>query len=374
MNEFGEKMVMRPFPPFFPLLRWFALGAVFLVILLPAATAEVAIKSGDKIAFYGDSITVGGWINISGYVRRVMAGLEVNGVEGDAVPAGIRGAWSAGLLGALDTKVLAKKPRWMTLFCGADELWPQHSREEPDGEPHAGVGDASLESYQRNISQIVTTTQAAGIQTVLLTVPCRGDDPESAENVRLAPYNEFLRTLAKEKKCLIVDLAPAFLEGMKAEKARQLALAPGKKPVDLHHGGDGVHMRVRGDMLIATGILQAFGLNAAQLKKAQDVWDAEIQAARTVKASLQDYAKAQAQAKAEQAVKDKAEADELAARQAAARAKAEQAAKIKAAAAAKADAEAEKIKARRATPAAPVSETSPAGPPAPEPAEPPASQ
>ena len=118
---------MRTFPPFFPVLRWFALGAVFLVILLPVATAEVAIKSGDRIAFYGDSITGGGWINISGYVRRVMAGLEVNGIEGDAVPAGIRGAWSADLLGALDTKVLSKKPRWMTLFCGADELWPQHS-------------------------------------------------------------------------------------------------------------------------------------------------------------------------------------------------------------------------------------------------------
>ena len=72
MNDFGEKMVMRPFPPFFAVLRWLSLGAVFLVILLAAATAEVAIKSGDKIAFYGDSITAVSYTHLTLPTKRIV--------------------------------------------------------------------------------------------------------------------------------------------------------------------------------------------------------------------------------------------------------------------------------------------------------------
>ena len=55
------------------------------------ATAEIAVKSGEKIAFLGDSITQGGWSNPAGYVRLVIAGLEANGIKAEPVPAGISG-------------------------------------------------------------------------------------------------------------------------------------------------------------------------------------------------------------------------------------------------------------------------------------------
>jgi hypothetical protein len=35
---------------------------------------------------------------------------------------------------------------------------------------------------------------------------------------------------------------------------------------------DGVHMNPLGDMMMATGVLKAFGLTEEQLKKAQDKW------------------------------------------------------------------------------------------------------
>ena len=38
---------------------------------------------------------------------------------------------------------------------------------------------------------------------------------------------------------------------------------------------DGVHMNHEGNRVMALGVLQAFGLNEAELKKAQEAWDAK---------------------------------------------------------------------------------------------------
>ena len=66
------------------------------------ANAEIIVKSGEKIAFLGDSITQGGWSNPAGYVRLVIAGLEANGVKAEPVPAGISGHKSDQMLARLD--------------------------------------------------------------------------------------------------------------------------------------------------------------------------------------------------------------------------------------------------------------------------------
>ena len=81
----------------------------------PHLVAEIKVKSGDKIAFLGDSITQGGWSNPAGYVRLVIAGLEANGVHAEPVPAGISGHKSDQMLARLEKDVLSKKPQWMTL-------------------------------------------------------------------------------------------------------------------------------------------------------------------------------------------------------------------------------------------------------------------
>ncbi len=75
------------------------------------ATAEISVKSGDKIAFLGDSITAGGWGNPAGYVKLVIAGLEANGVKAEPIPAGISGHKSDQMLARLDKDVLSKKPQ-----------------------------------------------------------------------------------------------------------------------------------------------------------------------------------------------------------------------------------------------------------------------
>jgi len=39
--------------------------AFFATVFVQTCAVEIVVKSGDKTAFCGDSITVGGWINIT---------------------------------------------------------------------------------------------------------------------------------------------------------------------------------------------------------------------------------------------------------------------------------------------------------------------
>ncbi len=244
------------------------LAALALIALASGqlALAEIAVKSGDKIAFLGDSITQGGWRNATGYVRLVMSGLEANGVKAEAIPAGIGGHKSNDMLARLERDVISKKPQWMTLSCGVNDVW--------HGKRGIALDDAALTggtygpdaagrgTYQKNIAQIVEKASAAGAKVVLLTATVIHENLDSAENAQLAPYNAFLRAFAQEKGLALADLNALFHERIKAENK------PGQKVLT----SDGVHMATEGDKLMAVGVLRAFGLDAAQLKTAQDAW------------------------------------------------------------------------------------------------------
>ena len=236
------------------------------------AHAEIAVKSGEKIAFLGDSITQAGWGDATGYVKLVMAGLAANGVNAEAVPAGISGHKSNQMLARLDHDVLSKKPQWMTLSCGVNDVWHGANGVRLDDadaaanptEPPKG-GEPERGTFKKNITAIVDQATAAGVKVVLLTATVIHEKLDNAENAKLAPYNEFLRALAQEKKLRVADLNAMFQERIRA------ANTPDKKLLT----SDGVHMNPQGNRVMALGVLQAFGLNEAELKKAQEAWDAK---------------------------------------------------------------------------------------------------
>src|SRR5581483_2334806 len=87
------------------------------------ASAEIIVKPEDKVAFLGDSITAQGWGNPAGYVKLVVAAFEANGIKITPVPAGIGGHKSNDMLARVDRDVLSKKPQWMTLSCGVNDVW-----------------------------------------------------------------------------------------------------------------------------------------------------------------------------------------------------------------------------------------------------------
>ena len=220
-----------------------------MLVSTPALRADILVKTGEKVAFMGDSITEGGWGNPKGYVRLVISGLAANGVTVDPVPAGISGHKSNDMLGRLDRDVLSKKPQWMTLSCGVNDVWH-------------GANGVPLDKYKENIAQIVEKCAAAGVKPVILTATVIHEKLDSPENQKLAPYNDFLRELAKDKKLPLADLNAMFQERIKAEN----------KPDQKVLTGDGVHMNGEGNKLMARGVLKAFGLDDAQLAKADAAW------------------------------------------------------------------------------------------------------
>lgn len=267
--------------------RHLVAAAVAILAFVQAASAEIAVKSSERIAFLGDSITAGGWGNPLGYVRLVMAGLEANGVKAEAVPAGISGHKSDNMLARLDRDVIAKKPQWMTLSCGVNDVWHGKNGVALDDAALAagdyGTGGAARGTYKKNIAAIVDKAEAAGIQVVLLTATVIHENLDNAENAKLAPYNDYLRTLAREKKLRLADVNAMFQERIKAEnKPKQKVLT-----------SDGVHMAREGDKLMAMGVLRALGLDSAQLTTAQDAW---VKLEATVKEAAAKKAAAKAAA------------------------------------------------------------------------------
>ena len=216
--------------------------------------AEIPLKPGDKVAFLGDSITEAGQGNPGGYVQLIGTALAAQGVQIEIIGAGISGHKSDQMLARLESDVLSKKPQWMTLSCGVNDVW------------HGAQG-ISLKDYKKNITRIVDKAQTAGIKVVLLTSTMIGEDQAAPENQKLVSYNEFLRSLAAEKKCLLADLnsdmQAALVEAKKAnpDPAQENLLT-----------SDGVHMTFPGDVMMAVGVLKGFGLDASELEKAKATW------------------------------------------------------------------------------------------------------
>lgn len=235
------------------------LGTLLVVLALSPASSrawagEIAIKNGENLAFMGDSITASGYSNLGGYVNLVILGLEANGVKAAAVPAGVGGNKSPQMLDRLDKDVISKKPQWMTLSCGVNDVWH-------------GANGVPLDEYQTNIGAILDKCKQAGIKVMILTPTMIGENPpDNDNNKKLAQYIDFLRATAQDRNLLLADLHADMQEAVEARAA-----ATGVKPGWLLTI-DGVHMNPIGDEMMASGVLKAFGLDETQMQKARDAW------------------------------------------------------------------------------------------------------
>jgi len=214
------------------------------------AADKIVVAKGQKVAFLGDSITAAG-ARPAGYCDLVIRTLNAEGLKVSPVYAGIGGHKSNQMLERLERDVLKHKPDWMTLSCGVNDVWH-------------GARGVALEPYKKNITEIVTKAQAAGVKVMLLTSTMIREDQPNDLNQKLLPYNAFLKELAKEKGCLFVDLNTDMQEALKtfpkdAPKGKQLT-------------SDGVHMNPLGNAMMAKGVLRAFGVSDEKLVAAEATW------------------------------------------------------------------------------------------------------
>ena len=235
------------------------------------ARADLLVKPGEKIAFLGDSITQGG-NRKNGYITFVMDALNREGLELTHIPAGISGHKSTNMLARLARDVLSKKPDWMLLSCGVNDVW--HFTLTLGKRTFQGV---ELEDYQKNIRSIVEQAEAAGIKVMILTSTMIGEDPEKETNKRLEPYNDFLRELAAEKKLPLADLDQAMRAALakipdEKGKARMFGEPKYDRMIKNKLTTDGCHMNTLGNIMMAKGILRTFGLGEEKIAAAEIDW------------------------------------------------------------------------------------------------------
>lgn len=215
------------------------------------------VKNGDRIGFLGDSITNHGHELKCGYVNLVMQGLKDAGITAENVNAGIGGHKAPDMLARVDADVLDHDVQIMTLSCGVNDVW--HAFYPTP----AGV---ALPDYQRDITAIIDRAQAKGVKVLLFTATMIMEDENGPENTQLIPYNEFLRKLAVEKDCILIDLN----ELMHKEVAAIRKKFPGIKGNTITI--DGVHMNPMGNIMMAKEILKAMGIDEKSIAASAEKW------------------------------------------------------------------------------------------------------
>jgi len=257
--------------PLFPAFLFIFISAFTSVRVEAVSAGAIAVKNGDKIAFLGDSITANG-ARPDGYVTLVMDALRKEGLDVSHVPAGISGHRSNDMLARLDRDVLSKKPQWLLLSCGVNDVW--HFKLHLGKRTFQGV---PLDDYKRNVTEIIDKAQAAGIKVMILTATMIGEDPERELNKNLIPYNDFLREIAKGKKCLLADLNKDMQEELRKipdvkGSAKMFGEPDYKRDIKNKLTSDGCHMNRLGNIMMAKGILRAFGFGEAKISSLEESW------------------------------------------------------------------------------------------------------
>jgi lysophospholipase L1-like esterase len=214
-----------------------------LLLTAPVASAEepMPLKKGEKIIFFGDSITFFGALP-KGYVHTIRATLAEKhkdlGIE--VLGAGIPGNKVTDLQRRLEKDVLAKKPTIVVVYIGINDVWLDDkilARGTPKDQYEAGLKD------------VVAKLQAGGTRVVLCTPSVIGEKKpgENKLDEKLDEYAEISRRVAKDAGCTLVDLRKAFQDHLMknnvADKERFILTL------------DRVHLNDAGNRLVAEAIL-----------------------------------------------------------------------------------------------------------------------
>jgi len=239
----------------------------------PGATKppnEIPVKTGQRVAFVGDSITVLG-NSAEGYVGLVAEGLRANGIEVKIRVHASSGTDSKYMLDNTVPAALYSKPNWLVLSCGINDVYHGLPEEEfrracaeADGSKPVNYPQShmTMDLFKTDLAAILEKSHATNTKLVILTPTVFYEKLDSLFNQGMVPYVEYLRTFAKENNCLLADLNADFhqiLQTNQSIRGRVLT-------------GDGVHVNSRGNQVMAKGILKAFGLNETQLAKAEQAW------------------------------------------------------------------------------------------------------
>lgn len=206
-----------------------------------------ALKEGEHVVFFGDSITQQG-ARPDGYVSQVRDSLSraYPGLGITVTGAGISGNKVGDLLARLDRDVISKKPTTVVVYIGINDVWhwdlPNHKGTTP-------------QEFETGISSLIDQLQAAHARVILCTPTVIGEKATGTNKLdaELDRYSEISRKVARAKKVQILDLRRAFTDRLSAINTANV-----EKGVLTT---DGVHLNLTGNTFVAVQMLQALRSN-----------------------------------------------------------------------------------------------------------------
>lgn len=227
-------------------LASFAACSLVVAFAFPAHAAEKAapLKSGDRIVFFGDSITQQG-AQPKGYVTlaRQMLKRRAPDLQCEVIGAGIGGNKVPDLERRLDKDVLDKNPTVVVIYIGINDVW--HSLRD-NGTPR--------DAYETGLRSLIDRIHAKGARVLLCTPSVIGEKApgDNPLDGLLEEYAGITRKVAHQTGVQLLDLHQAFLGNLKnsnKENAEKGILTT-----------DGVHLNDAGNRFVANQMLTALGV------------------------------------------------------------------------------------------------------------------
>jgi lysophospholipase L1-like esterase len=207
------------------------------------AARQVALKKGDRIIFFGDSLTsLAGEERpkehvTKGYVKIVRETLQAKhadkGIEVDWVATS--GHTVPDLLKRVDADVIAKKPTIVVIQIGCND-----ARRIPKA------------TFKAGLEELIDKLQKAGIQVVQCSLTSVGEkhDGTNKDDPNLIEFAEVAREVAKARQVPLNDLRKAFVAHWKKHN-------PDNKPSGILTY-DGNHFNQKGMDFVAEQMLAKF--------------------------------------------------------------------------------------------------------------------
>ncbi len=256
-------------------MKIFPLNKYLLIVLSLLTTPLVAqdsfyLKNGDRIVFYGDSITEQRLYTtfVETFVLTRFPQLRMNfvhsGVGGDRVT----GGWAGEIDLRLNRDVFAYKPTVMTIMLGMNDGSYQAFDEGIFNTYKTGYRHI-LDSVKSRLPEIKLTL----IQPSPFDDVTRSPEFEGGYNSVLIRYGQLVKELAEGEKQTVANLNSSVLSALEKAKATNTELS--KKIIeDRVHPGPAGHLLMAGALLKAwkaPPVVTAVEIDAAQMKVARQV-------------------------------------------------------------------------------------------------------
>ncbi|MBR4672886.1 MAG: SGNH/GDSL hydrolase family protein [Victivallales bacterium] len=220
-------------------------------IMLMAETPVAPFAKGERVVFFGDSITHGG-----GYIFHIQMfeDLRYPGSGTVMLNAGISGDTAAGGCRRWDYEVLPMNPDRVFVMFGMNDVGRSNYKSTEPTEEEQKKRQNVLTNYANNQKKLAEMILKEGKKLVLMTPTAydqygdvKADNYVATNEPGLANCAEIVRQLAAEKNLGIVELHKPYTEQLKAHPELHLC------------GQDRVHPQGVGHLLMAALILEASG-------------------------------------------------------------------------------------------------------------------